>query len=51
MEEKLKNSTSINIQEPSEQDTTTNHSISRAQEDLPICKSGAPTADGGNCSN
>jgi len=46
MEEKLRFGISINSLRPLEQGIITNHGISRTQEKLLICKSGALTPDG-----
>jgi hypothetical protein len=50
-EEKLKPGGSTKEHWPLRQSTTTNHLISRAQEELTRCKSGAPTHSGSRSSN
>jgi hypothetical protein len=51
MVERLKSGTSISNLRPSELDTTTNHSTSRALVEQETCKSGAPIPDGSKFSN
>jgi hypothetical protein len=51
MEERLRSGISINNLWLSEQDTTTNHGISRMLEELLTCKSGALTQDGSKSSS
>jgi hypothetical protein len=51
MEETLKYGISISNLLLSEPNSTTNHGILRDQESQMICKSGAQTQDGGNCSS
>jgi hypothetical protein len=51
MATKDKPSTSINNPRLSELESTTNLGILEAQEEPLICRSGAPTLDGGNCSD
>lgn len=51
MEEKLRFGTSTKNPRPWRTSPTTNPLISKAQERKTTCKSGAPTADGGNSSN
>jgi hypothetical protein len=50
-EEILKNGTSTKNLEPSRAEATTNHGTFQVQVNLPTCKFGKPTLDGGNSSS
>jgi hypothetical protein len=51
MEIKANSGTSIKSPRPSRQESTTNHGISKIQEEPETCKSGVLTQDGGNYSD